>query len=162
MRDTWHERVQPAAALGFQERAGGGEQPRGTLRVILLPCDGRQSLEVVGGACFVSGLGREGQPFLQVSCRAGQVALGLAAERQIIERDEEGDPVLRTAGHRQAVGEQPRRGAVIALAEPDLAEEVVHQGDAQQVLKPVESGQVVVACLPQQGLALAEQVGGAG
>lgn len=69
--DTWHVGVQPAAAFGFPERAGGGEQPHGTLRVVSLPGDGRQSLEVVGGVCFVSGLGREGQPLLQVSSQAG-------------------------------------------------------------------------------------------
>jgi hypothetical protein len=128
----------------------------------LLSGDGRQALEVVGGACFVSGLGRKGQPFLQVSCRAGQVALGLAGERQVVEQDEQGDPVLRTAGHGQAVGEQPRRGVVVALAEPDLAEEIIRQGDGQRVLKAVVLAEVVVAYLPQQGLALAEQVGGAG
>ena len=49
-----------------------------------------------------------------------------------------------------------------SLAEPDLTEEVIHQSDGQQVLKAVVSGEVVVAYLPQQGLALAEQVGGAG
>jgi hypothetical protein len=41
-------------------RAGGGEEADGALRVVLLVGDGRQGLGVVGGACFVSGLGRDG------------------------------------------------------------------------------------------------------
>jgi hypothetical protein len=57
----------------------------------------RQALQVVGGACLVSGLGRQGQPLLQVSRRAGQVALSLAAERQVVQRGEGKDPVLCTA-----------------------------------------------------------------
>jgi hypothetical protein len=76
VRDTWHDCVQPAAAFGFQERACGGEQPDGALRVVLLSGDGREALEVVGGGCFVSGLGRQRQSLLQESCRSGQVALG--------------------------------------------------------------------------------------
>ena len=126
---AWHVGVQPAAAAGFQLRARGGEQAHGTLRVVLLAGDGRQRLEVVGAACFVSDLGRHGQALLQVSGRARQVALGLPGQPQVIQRDEDRDPVLCTAGHGQAIGEQPRRGVVVALAEPDLAEEVIHQGD---------------------------------
>jgi len=162
VRDTWHDCVQPAAAFGFQERACGGEQPDGALRVVLLPGDGCEALEVIGGACFVSGFGRQRQSLLQVSRRFGQVALGLAGERQVVERDEQGNGVLRTAGHGQTTGEQPRRGVVISLAELDLSEEVIHQGDGQQVLKPVVPAEVAVAHHPQPGLALAEQVGGAG
>jgi len=41
VRDPWHDCVQPAAAFGYQERAGGGEQPGGALRVVLLSGDGR-------------------------------------------------------------------------------------------------------------------------
>ena len=59
--------MQPAAAIGFQLRAGGGEQADSALRVVLLCGDGGEGLEVVGGAGFVPGFGREGQPFLQVS-----------------------------------------------------------------------------------------------
>src|SRR6185312_12243016 len=55
VRGAGHVCVQPAAAAGFQLRAGGGEQANGTLRVVLAG-DGRQGLEVVGCACFVSGL----------------------------------------------------------------------------------------------------------
>ena len=79
VRGAWHVGVQPAAAVGLQLRARGGEQADGALRVVLLAGDGRQGLEVVGGACLVSGLGRDGQSLLQVSGRAGQVALRLAA-----------------------------------------------------------------------------------
>ena len=45
---------------------------------------------------------------------------------------------MGTAGHGQAVGEQLRRGIFVALAEPDLAEDVIHQGGRQQRTKPVE------------------------
>ena len=58
VRDARCVGVQPTGALVFQQRAGGGEEPDGTLRVILLPGDRREALEVVGGAGFVSGLGR--------------------------------------------------------------------------------------------------------
>jgi hypothetical protein len=75
VRGAWHISVQPAAAAGFQLGARGGEQAHGTLRVVLLAGDGRQGLEVVGGACLVSGLGRDGQSLLQVSRRADRVAL---------------------------------------------------------------------------------------
>jgi hypothetical protein len=57
-RNTGHEGVQPAAAPGVQDRAGGSEQADGTLRVVLLCGDGGQDLEVVGGAGFVADLGR--------------------------------------------------------------------------------------------------------
>jgi hypothetical protein len=73
-----------------------------------------------------------------------------------------GAPVLGPAGHGQAVGEQPRRGVVIALAEPDLAQDVIHQGEGHLLLKPVVPAEVVVAQLPQQGLALVKEVAGAG
>ena len=66
VRGAWHVGVQPAAATGFQLRARGEEQAHGTVRVVLLAGDGRQGLEIVGGACFVSGLGRDGQSLLQV------------------------------------------------------------------------------------------------
>ncbi len=47
------------------------------------------------------------------------------------------------------------------LAEPDLPEEVIHQGGGQQVLKAVESGEAVVAYLLQPDPALVkEQVPG--
>ena len=35
MGGAGHERVQPAAALGLQERACGGEQMHGALQVVL-------------------------------------------------------------------------------------------------------------------------------
>ncbi len=60
---------------------------------------------------------RDGQSFFQVFGRDGQVALRLAAERQVVKRDEDSDPVARTAAYRQAIGEQPSRRVVIALAE---------------------------------------------
>jgi hypothetical protein len=79
MRDAWHVCVQPAAAVGFQARPGGGEQSHGTLWVVLLRGDCGQSLEVVGGTCFVSGFGREGQPFLSgvPPRRPGRPGLGM-------------------------------------------------------------------------------------
>jgi hypothetical protein len=77
VRDAGHEGVQPAAAPGLQDRAGGSEQADGTLRVVLLSGDGRKDLQIVGGTGFVAGLGRQREPVLQVSGRAGQVALGL-------------------------------------------------------------------------------------
>jgi hypothetical protein len=78
-RDPWHEGARPAAAAGVQDRAGGGEQADGSLRVVLLCGDGRQDFEV-GGAGFVAGLGGQRQPFLQVPRRVGQVALGLPGQ----------------------------------------------------------------------------------
>jgi hypothetical protein len=154
--------VQPAAAARFQDRAGGGEQAHGSPRVALLHGDGRQDLEIVGGAGFVSGLGRQRQPLLQVSRRAGQVALSLPGQRQVVQQRKQGDPVLGPAGHGQAVGEQPRRGVAIALAEPDLAEDGLQEGGGRQPLIPVVPGEVVVAQLPQQGLALSEELAGGG
>jgi len=59
MRNAGHVGVQPPDAPGFQDRAGGGEQAYSTLWVVLLAGDGRQDFEVIGGACFVAGLGRE-------------------------------------------------------------------------------------------------------
>lgn len=55
---------------GWQITANRGERASGTQRVVLLFGDGRQDFGVVGGAGFVSGLGGQGQPLLQVSCRA--------------------------------------------------------------------------------------------
>jgi len=60
-----------------------------------------------------------------VPLRAGRVAQGPPGERQVIERDEQGDHVRCASGHGQAVGEQPRRAVVVVLAEPDLPEEVI-------------------------------------
>ena len=125
MRGARHVGVQPAAAVGLQQRAGCGEQAYGALRVALLPSDGGQCLEVVGGAWLVPGLGRQRQSLLQQSCGVGRVTLRLGAERQVIERDQDGDPVWRAAGRGQAVGEVLCRAVVISLAELDLAEEVL-------------------------------------
>ena len=100
MGGAGHERVQPAAALGLQERACGGEQMHGALQVVLPDGDRGERLEVVGDAWFVPGLGRLRHPFLQAFRRAGQIALCLAAERQVVERDEDGEPVLRAGGPR--------------------------------------------------------------
>ncbi len=100
VRDARHEGVQPAASPGVQDRAGGSEQAYGTLRVVLLSGDARQDLEIVGGAGFVAGLGRQRQPLLQVSRCAGQVALGLPGQRQVVQRNEQGEPVLGTDGPR--------------------------------------------------------------
>ena len=102
MGGAGHERVQPAAALGLQERACGGEQTHGALQVFVPDGDRGQRLEVVGDAWFVPGLGRLRHSFLQMFRRAGQVALCLAAERQVVERDEDGEPVLRVAGRVRA------------------------------------------------------------
>jgi hypothetical protein len=66
--------------------------------------------------------------------RGGRVALGLPGQRQVVQHDEQGAPVLGTAGYGQAVGEQPRRGVVVALAEPDLAGEVIHVDKGQLLL----------------------------
>jgi hypothetical protein len=145
VRGAWHVGVQPAVAAGFQLGARGGEQADGAVGVVLLGGDGRQGLKVVGRACFVAGLGRDGQSLLQVSCSVGQVALRLAGQCQVVERDEDGDPVLRPAGHGQAIGEQPRRCTAVCLAEPDLAEEVIREGDGQQLLKVVVPGELPVA-----------------
>ena len=81
-----HERVQPAAALGLQERACGGEQTHGALEVVLPDGDRGERLQVVGDAGFVPGLGRLRHPFLQAFRRAGQIALCLAAERQVVDQ----------------------------------------------------------------------------
>jgi hypothetical protein len=68
-------------------------------------------------------------PSPQESRRAGQVFPGLAAERQVIERDQQGEPVGDAAGRVQALAEETGRGVVVTLPERDLAEEVVHEGD---------------------------------
>ena len=93
--------MQPAAATAFQHRTGGREQPDGALRVVLQAGHRCHAFEVVGGAGFVSGLGRQGQPFLQVPGRARQVALRPAAGRQVVERDQDADPVLALAARGQ-------------------------------------------------------------
>jgi hypothetical protein len=80
-------------------------------------------------------------PLLQVFRRVGQIALCLAAERQVVERDEDGEPVLRAAGRVQGLGEQLRRAVVICLAESDLAEEIAHERHVQQVLCTLGSGE---------------------
>src|SRR5690242_21451676 len=76
----------------------------GALEVVLPDGDRGERLEVVGDAWFVPGLGRLRHPFLQAFRRAGQVALCLAAERQVVERDEDGEPVLRAPGRVQGLG----------------------------------------------------------
>src|ERR1700722_14814680 len=162
VRGARHVGAQPAAAIGFQLRAGGGEQADSALRVVLLGGDGGEGFEVVGGAGFVPGFGREGQPFLQVSGGAGQVALRLAAERQVIERGEDRDPVVRTAGNGQGFGEQPRGSVVVGLAEADLAEEIIEEGDANKLLEALVPGEIVVPELLHQGPALVEAFAGAG
>ncbi len=55
-----------------------------------------------------------------------------------------------------------RRGVGVALAEPDLAEDVIHESDRYQLLKPVVPRNVVVAQLPQHGLALVKESAGGG
>jgi hypothetical protein len=60
------------------------------------------------------------------------------------------------------VGEQPGRFVVVCLAEPDLAEEVIHVGNGQQLLKAVVPGEVLVAALLHQGLAFVEEFARAG
>src|SRR5580693_6792780 len=85
--------VQPATALGLQHRAGCREQADGPLGAVLLPGHPGQVLEVVGDAGEVSGLIRDRQSLPQKSCRSRQLACGLAGERQVVERDEDRDPV---------------------------------------------------------------------
>ncbi len=92
---------------------GGGHQAQRAPRVVPLPGQRGQALQVVGGAGLVAGFGRLGQPFLQVSRRAGQVPLSAAAEGQVIQRGEQEDPVLGATGRGQAVGEEPDRAVVI-------------------------------------------------
>ena len=62
------------------------------------------------------------------------------------------------AGRAKGLGEQLRRAVVISLAEPDLPEDVVQQGDVEQMLNTVSSGELVVPHLAQLSLALFEQV----
>jgi len=50
-----------------------------------------------------------------------------------------------------------RSGVEVALAEPDLAEEVIRVGDGQQLLEPVVPGQVVLRYFVHQGLGLVEE-----
>jgi hypothetical protein len=62
------------------------------------------------------------------------------------------------AGRAEGLGEQLRRAVAITLAEPDLAEEVVQQGDVKQMLNTVGPGELVAAQLVQMSLAQFEQV----
>src|SRR6516165_2654684 len=62
------------------------------------------------------------------------------------------------AGGAEGLGEQLRRAVVIPLAQPDLPEEVVQQGNVEQMLHMVGSCKLVVANLAQLSLALFEQV----
>ena len=150
VRGARDECVQPAAALGFQERAGGGEQAHGALRVVRQAGHRGQGLEVVRGTRLVSCLGRQGQPFRQVVCGGVQIAPGLAAERQVIQRDEDGQPVGRPAGRGQALGEQLRRRVGISLAEPGLPEVVVRLGGGLLTLYLLVRSELVILRLIQQ------------
>src|SRR5262249_32101406 len=76
-------------------------------------------------------------------------------------RDEEGEPVCPVPGRADGLGEQLGRAVVISLAEPDLPEGVVQQGDVEQMLYTVGPGEFVVAHLAQLGLAELEQVASA-
>jgi hypothetical protein len=51
--------MQPAAAVGLQERARRGEQVDRALWIVLGGGLHGQPLKVVGGACLISCLGRE-------------------------------------------------------------------------------------------------------
>ena len=77
-------------------------------------------------------LSRQGQSLRQVFCGAAQIAPSLAAERQVVQRDENGQPLGRPTGGGQALGERPRRDVGISLGEPDLPEEVVYLGDGER------------------------------
>jgi len=112
--------MQAAAALG------------GALRVVVRAGHCGQGLEVVRRAGLVPRLSRQGQSLRQVFCGAAQIAPSLAAERQVVQRDENGQPLGRPTGGGQALGEQPRRGVGISLGEPDLPEEVVYLGDGER------------------------------
>ena len=120
-----------------------------------------QRLEVVGDAGLIPGLGRQDQPFIELSGGFGQVAPGLTGKRQVIERDEDGEPVGRAAGGGEAVGEQPQRGVVIPVAQPDLAQEVVDQGEVQPVQQALPPVEPIGVLLPQLAEGLLEQFTGA-
>src|SRR6185437_14810972 len=137
----------------LQLRVRGGQQADGALRVVLLlRCSG-QRLEVVGDGWLVAGFGRQRQSLPEQSCGVVQVAPGLAAERQVVQGDEDGEPVRGAAGRVQARRKQLGRAVVISVAELDLAEEVVDQGDDQQVLHALLLGAL-------RGVYLREQVHG--
>jgi hypothetical protein len=89
--------------FGLQERACGAEQTHGALEVVLPHGDRGERLQVVGDAWFVPGLGRLRHPLLQMFRRAGQIAPCLAAERHVVGRDEDGEPVLLRAAFRASV-----------------------------------------------------------
>jgi hypothetical protein len=59
--------------------------------------------------------------------------LWLAAERQIVERDEDGESVGHAAGRGQTVGEQAPCAVVVSLQQPDLPQEVVRLGSRKGV-----------------------------
>jgi len=82
----------------------------------------------------------------------------MAADRQVVERDKDGEPVRRAMGDGQGLGEELRSRLVVPLSEPDLAEEVVTPGQPSAI---AGRGELVRIQLPDQVLALVEQVAGA-
>ena len=90
----------------------------------------------------------------------GQVAAGLAAQGQVVEGDQDGEPVGRAAGRGQAIGEELRRAVMIFLVELDLAQEVGCQGHIQLVLNAFRPGQLLAGHLLQLDEGLFEQVAG--
>ena len=74
----------------------------------------------------------------------------MAADRQVVERDKDGEPVRRAMGHGQGLGEELRSRLVVPLSEPDLAEEVVTPGQPSAI---AGRGELVRIQLPDQVLA---------
>src|SRR4029077_12221295 len=81
---------------------------------------------------------------------------------QVVERDENRDPVRRAAAGIQTLPEVLCRAVKISLAEPDLPEKVMHQGNGQHVRATLVSSEPAVARLSQQSLALIQLLNGVG
>ena len=72
----------------------------------------------------------------------------MAADRQVVERDKDGEPVRRAMGDGQGLGEELRSRLVVPLSEPDLAEEVVTPGQPSAI---AGRGELVRIQLPGSG-----------
>jgi len=82
--------------------------------------------------------------------------LCLAAERQVVEGDEDGKPVGRAARGAEAVGEVACRAVKMPFAQLDLAQEVFREGENHQLFDALPAGQLAASGVPQLAPGLLE------